>query len=476
MKRDAMWVGMDTMVASAVGFLLRLAIARLLAPEQFGIAAIVLTIMAIMQTLNDFGLTASLVQRSADKFDRMLVDTTFTISGIISIALFVSILVLGAPLAVSWFGEQDLYAYLAVISIAVLFSPFTTVSMALLYRQRQFKRLALARILSTFAGFVAASVVLIIAPSPWVVVLQTLASGVTYTLFVTLAARHRFRIQVAKGQIKSIFAFSGFILAAEMTGTLQTHAGVLILGAALGSTSAGFFSLALYLTDTVRGVVMSVLNRVTFVHYSIHQNDPLEVRRALLNTIKWNCRIIFPLMFAMIAFGPHIAVAFLGEGWNEMATTLRWLAATVIVGTAGGTTTTLFRGLGRPGMDFSIMVLTTLVLLLPSIYIFGSVFGITGAAVATFTIKTISVCIRLAITSRLIGNVFGAIFQKVVYFTAMQWPLLLCWTVIEIMAPDHAWWVDAAATIACLTIYAALEFPKAFPEWRIPQRPIKNVR
>lgn len=475
LKREAAWTGLDTLVAAGINFLLRMAIARMLAPDDFGIAALLLTVMALLQAFNDFGFTATLIQRADGAMTPRLVGTTFVLSALVSLALFATMLTFGSTLAQSVFDQPDLAGYLRIFSILLLFSPISTISTALLYRKRKFREISIVRIVSVLAGLLAAIIVLAIDPSPWAVVVQSLVTGFISTTMLAIYARFDFPIRFDRAELGSIMGFSGFILLSDLTGALQAQAGVIILGATLGAKLAGFYALAFYLTDTARKMLMSVLNRVTFVHYSRNQHDRIEIRRAFLATIIWNCRIIFPIMLTAIIFAPAFTLLALGQEWAAINTPIRWLALSVIIGTAGGTTSALFKSLGRPGLDFLIMLVTTVALLLPAIY-FGSIaHGLAGAAIATFAVKVIAVVIRLVITARMLPDLLQPLCKQICLAILNLWPIAAVyvparWLGDMSIGPHMSALLQSSAALMGLALYALLEWPRAFPQAKLPWR------
>ena len=120
MRRDTYWSAAETIVSSGLAFLLRLVVARVLAPEDFGVAAIAVTVVTLLQTVNDFGLTAALIQRDEKDVTRDFIDTTFTASLLITFLLAAIVGFLVAPLAASAYGEPQLFPLILALSVTLL--------------------------------------------------------------------------------------------------------------------------------------------------------------------------------------------------------------------------------------------------------------------------------------------------------------------------------------------------------------------
>ena len=174
---------------------------------------------------------------------------------------------------------------------------------------------------------------------------------------------------MGKAHLKSVFGFSTFVLLSDIVGNLQGSAGVFVLGTVLTTAALGQFAFAVYLTDTPRRLAMSILNRVTFVHFSQNKHDKDYLREKFASIVRWNCRMLFPVMTSMMLFGPGWVTLFLGPEWAGIGPVVFWLSLSTIVGTAGGATSNLFKSMGRPALNLWLSVFTTIVVLFPVLYL-----------------------------------------------------------------------------------------------------------
>lgn len=466
MRRDAYWTAAETLVSSGFAFLLRLVVARILAPEDFGVAALAVTVVSILQTVNDFGLTAALIQRDEKDVTRDFVDTTFTASLAVTVAIAALAGLVVAPLAASAYGEPQLHGLILALSVTLLPSPFTTVAAALLLRQRRFRATALIKVVSTLVGMAAAVAVLVVHPSAWVIIAQVAASALCSAALFQIAQPRRYRLRLDRTHLRSALGFSGFVLLTDLIGNLQANAGVFVIGLVLATDDVGRFALALYLTDTARRLTMSILNRVTFVHFSQNKHDQRFLRETFASTVRWNCRALFPLMTSMMLFGPAWAPRLFGPEWEAAGPVIFWLSLTVIVGTAGGTTSNLFKSVGRPGLDLSLAVLTTVLILFPALYLSARGHGLAGAAIAIFSVKLFAVALRLAVLQRVVPGAPAGALRRAAEQIALQLPILGAWLASRALGLDGTLY-EVALLVAALGVYAAVELPRTFrAEWR----------
>lgn len=464
LRRDAVWTGFDAFASSGISFMFRLLVARFLSPHEFGLAAIALTIVAVLQVINDFGLTATLIQRDQDKVTDRLVNTTFTLSVIVSACLFIVVVLVVAPVASMFYSEPDLLALVAVMGVSLLPSPFTTVASALLLRERRFKTVAISRVLSVITSTIGAATLLLFTPTAWVVIVQFVAASTIASIVVVHAAKWKFRIVIDKQARKEVLRFSSFILANDLTLALSANVGVFVVARVVGTAEAGLYSLAIYLTDIVRRSLMNIFNRVMFVHYSKSKKDFIELRRSFIASLTWNCRIIFPVMTATICAGPALANMALGPEWREMGPALQWLALSAMVLAAGGSTSTLYKAMGKPGLDLGLYVGALVLVILPSMITGALLYGLVGVAVATAVSRAIVNIVRQLLLDRLIGSTLKKAVTTVLRLLVLQLPIVAIWWIGRHASPALDTAIGQALLVAVGgAIYAAVEMPRAFP-------------
>lgn len=468
LKRDAIWTAIDTLLTAGLAFGFRLVVARMVSPEEFGLAVIVLGAVAVLQVVSDFGLTAALIQRNQGVISDGLVNTTFTVSCIVALLLACVTMAVLAPLAADFYGAPLIEPMLTVLAVSLLFSPFTTVASALVMRERRFKEVAVVRVAANLTGVAVAAGLLWLQPGAWVLIVQALVVAVLLAAGLVTLARWPFRFRLERAHLRSLFGFSSFVLVNDLLVASSANAGIFILGRLVPAAEVGLFGLATYLTETVRRTLMSILNRVTFVHYSTHQDNHAELRRAYISTLTWNCRAVFPTMVAMIFFAPRFLVHFLGADWAGMTPVIGWLSLSVMIHSAGGTTSTLYKAINRPGLDLTLFAATTFILLFPGMILGGLVLGLEGVAIATAATKFVSIVIRQILLERLIGGTAGAAARSVARLLVLQVPIVACWLVAKLAWPSITWIGEAAALTVGLAIYAALEAPRAIPALRRP--------
>src|SRR6266478_3399078 len=124
-------------------------LARLLAPEDFGLVAIVTVLTSFAPLLIDFGLGDATAQRS--KITRSQVSSLFWLSS--GIGLAIAVIVAACSPLIAWlYGDPRVEMMALYSSTTFVLFGLSFQHLALLRRTMQFARIAKIQILSTFVG------------------------------------------------------------------------------------------------------------------------------------------------------------------------------------------------------------------------------------------------------------------------------------------------------------------------------------
>src|SRR5438477_2809261 len=149
-----------TIVAQGAQFLLSLVsimvLARLLTPKDFGLFAMVTTVMGYLRVFKDAGLSTATVQREG--ITHAQVSNLFWINVAISGGVSL-ILAAGSPIVAWFYREPRLVPITLILSITFVLSGLIVQHTALLNRQMRFKAIAIIQVGSMFVG-IAVSIVM----------------------------------------------------------------------------------------------------------------------------------------------------------------------------------------------------------------------------------------------------------------------------------------------------------------------------
>ncbi len=130
------WTFLEQFGSRALTFLVQIILARLIAPEEFGLLGMILIFNAVGNSLSDSGMSQSLIR--SDKPDEEDFSTVFSINFAISLLLY-SVFWISAPLISEFFNQPRLTNLIRVYSIVIVINSLFTIQKTRLTYEMNFK-------------------------------------------------------------------------------------------------------------------------------------------------------------------------------------------------------------------------------------------------------------------------------------------------------------------------------------------------
>lgn len=288
-------------------------LARLLAPSDYGLIAMVTAIIGIAEILRDFGLTFASIQ--AREMPRELRDNLFWINAAAGLVLSGIAFAVSHPIA-ALYGEPRLVGITQVLCWVFLVNGLSAQARADLNRRLRFGALALGDTLAALLGVAAAVALAVLGAGYWALVGQQLVVAGIGTAFYLAAAGwwprwYRRGVSVA-GPVRY-----GVSLLANQTLTYATlNADSVIIGARIGVVPLGVYDRAFQLLALPLSKLTVPATKVALPILSRAQDDAPRFRRLLLTG---QAVIVHPVMLlfsVMLGFGQLLIPLVLGRQWT----------------------------------------------------------------------------------------------------------------------------------------------------------------
>lgn len=351
-------------------------LARLLAPEDFGLAAIATLAILLVEQLSTTGFDDALVQKQDDI--RPYLDTAWTLQVARGVAM-TSVLFLGAPYIATFFSAPEAEAIVRALSLAVLARSLANIGVVYFVKDLRFDLKFRVEIAERTTDAVVSIVAAVILRSVWALVLGVIAGAIVRLIASYWVHPYRPRFRWVGERARNLFGFGKWILLQRILQYAVANLDDVLVGRILGVASLGLYRMAFTFSQAVASEFTHVANAVAFPTYSVLQNEPARLKRAYLGAVHFSAFIGFPLAIGTILVAPDLVIGVLGDAWEPMLTTLQLLSVAGLIRALTATTGAFFQGVGRPqipAMYAAVHVAVMAGLLWPAI----TEFGLNGAA------------------------------------------------------------------------------------------------
>ena len=355
--RTAVFVGASWSIASRwgnrlLGFVNVAIVARILAPQDFGLLAITMLVVGFVEIWFSLGVESAVIQKQGD--DRDIMDTAWTLR-IIQGCLLGLILFLIAPLAATFMAEPRVAPLLRLIAVGITLSAFNNIGTVNWQKQLNFRRDFLV---SLGAKLISVAVTIVLAW--WLRNYWALAWGILsgYVLgFVISYLAEPYRPRWCLRRWRDLLSFSQWTLLNSIIGYASFKIDEITVGRFLGSTSMGLYTMSSEVALMPTAELSAPVNRVLFPAFSALQSEPGRLAAACLNALGLVTAITIPAGIGLALVAPEAVALFLGSQWGAAAPLVAILAFQGIVRAIIGPSSPLLMAIGQPrAVAFSAMV------------------------------------------------------------------------------------------------------------------------
>lgn len=320
-------------VVLAVGLVANVALARLLAPRDFGVVALGSVLLVVGTYLTDAGLGATLIRREAAP-RRVELEAV----GAAQIALGVVLAALGAAAALS-FGRDGLIVAVMLASLPIACAKVP--ALVLLERGLLYRPIAFVDLVEAMAYYAWALVAVALGFGVWGLATAVIARAVVGLLTLwRVSPAGLVRPRWSWGHVRPMVGFGARLQATSLVAMARDQALNIAVAAIAGVAALGVWSLAyrilqaptLLITTAVR-VAFPAMARLLAGH-----EDPRPVIERGVATMTVALAVV---LVALVGCAPAALPALLGPGWDDVPAALLWsslgivLSGPVMVATIG---------------------------------------------------------------------------------------------------------------------------------------------
>lgn len=265
-------------------------------------------------------------------------------------------LLLGGVIA-HFFDEARVTPIIGWLSFSFLFYALSSVPMAILTRELDFRSLAIRSLLATAAGGAVGLTMAFTGWGAWSLVGQQLTNAVVGCVCLWLAVPWRPHFRVSGRHLRDLYGFALSITGNDILWFFSQKSDQTLVGYGFGALALGPYALASRVNQLMIESISGPFQSVALPTLSKLQDDPSRLERAFHKFTEICSVISFPMFAGIIVVAPDFVPWLFGPKWTSAIPILQILAAYGVLRVGLAFMHPLMLAKGRPGLYLLLFVL-----------------------------------------------------------------------------------------------------------------------
>ena len=338
---------------AVVTLVVQVVMARLLAPAEFGVLAIMLVFVNVGNVIVQSGLNTAIIH-DPDVTERDY-STVFWMSCTISVVLYLAVFVF-SPAIAGFYQIESAITPLRVLVLVLIVNSYNSIQEAIVARNFEFQKTSratwAAAIVSGVAGVWAANA----GAGLWALVIQQLLQQITKCTVLALQVPWKPQLVFDRARAVVLFRFGWKLLASGVMDQAYQSLSSLFIGAVFNKTDLGYvdngkkypYYLGAMLDGTIQPVMLSAVSSV--------QDNIEHVKRLTRRALKTSTFVIIPSMTAFALVAEPLVLILFGEKWLPCVPFLRMYCFIYALLPIHTTNLQVLNGMGRSDLFLKLEV------------------------------------------------------------------------------------------------------------------------
>jgi lipopolysaccharide exporter len=381
-------------------FIRNIILARLLAPDAFGLIWTIAAILFIADAVSEVGLSTSVIQNKKGA-DKEFLNVIWWMSACRGITLYL-IAYFASPLICSFLNiASDFVTMLRAAFTVFLFRGLTSPRIILLQKELKFKKWVFLSLGATFSATLTAIIFGFILRSAWALVL-----GVITEAFMIFLLSYIFFAFIPKFEFNRLYAseiikYSRKFFGLPILTVLYAQADNFVIAKVLSLGALGMYGLVKDVAD-MPNKIFSKINPLFLPTFALMQDDKQKLKKTLLTLTEMFASFALPLFTFTIIFAKQILSLIYTEKYSAVAIPYAAFSISVFIYICSLLITNVFFAIGQPHKQ-RIASMARVFFYLIALYPATKYYGLLGVAVTTLLAIILSLAIQTNYLKKLIN-------------------------------------------------------------------------
>ncbi len=399
--KGILWNIFGSTTSQIIGLTMGVILARLIAPESYGLIAMASVVIGITSVFVDAGFSTALIQKT--EVSQNDFSTVFWFNLLVSFVVYGVIFVI-APWVELYFKTDGLTEVIRWLSISIIINGLIIVQRQQLSKKLKFK---VINLLNTLAGLVSGALGISLALldyGVWALVAQHLSVAFFSGLFIFTYNRWLPSWVFDRQSFLFMWGYGSKLFASGIIIAIFENIYPIIVGRFFSAASLAYYSRAEYYQQMISRNLTIVVRSVSFLSTAQIQDDHQRMKNAYRKMISMVIMFNAPAMLGLSVIAHSLIIVLITDKWLPTVPYLQWLCFSGLLYPLQAINLNIVLVKGRSDIFLRLEIIKKIMIVL-SIFI-GLPWGVMGLVIGIVIVSFLSYLIDTTYSIYLIGYRF----------------------------------------------------------------------
>lgn len=328
------WSSITEVLAKIISPIINMILARILAPEAFGVLATVNMVIAFADVFVESGFQNFLIQHEFknEQEERQYIDVAFWTNLIFSMLIWGTIVLFRD--AISGFaGNGDLGEVIAISGVVIPLSGIIGIQNCIIKKRLEFKKLFYVRVPASFAPLLVTISLALLGFDYWSLIIGNIAGTVVRSVLLIAVGGYKPHFYFNFSQLRHMLKFGTVTMLDGLAIWSTNWIDTLLIASMMSEYQLGLYKNSISIITNLFAIVTSSITPVLYSSLSRLQSDKKAFTEMFSGTQTILCTFLLPLGLGMFLYRDLATEIMLGNQWSEASVIVGITAVTLALRT-----------------------------------------------------------------------------------------------------------------------------------------------
>ena len=353
------WSFAAEIAAKLITPIINIILARIIAPEAFGIIATINMVVSLADTFSKAGFQKYVVQHKFENKRDLYnsANVAFWSNMLVMILTWTSIFLFRFKIALA-IGNSGYEKALVIAALALPLTGLSSIQEALFQREFDYRTLFVRRLVVSLVPFATTIPLALLGFDYWALIIGSISGCIVKAGLMLYMSKWKPAIDYSLSLLKEMFSFSFWTLLESIALWASTYIDIFIISNSLGNYYTGLYRNSQMLVTSILSLITGATTSVLFTSLSSCQDDSEKFKKVFFTFQKYTAVFVLPTGVLLFCLNELVTKILLGNHWMEASFFIGiWGLCTSIVCVFGTYCREVYRAKGRPDISLLVQVL-----------------------------------------------------------------------------------------------------------------------